>query len=64
VGFFVLWFLPQLELRTQSGIQAAAAEAPGAVPPADERTQEEQVAHAAGAGAPTSTAPPAGKPRD
>ena len=64
VGFFVLWFLPQLELRTQSGIQAAAAEAPGAVPAADERTQEEQVAHAAGAGAPTSTAPPAGKPRD
>jgi EmrB/QacA subfamily drug resistance transporter len=64
VGFFVLWFLPQLELRTQSGIQAAAAEAPGAVPPADERTQEEHVAHAAGAGAPTSTAPPAGKPRD
>jgi EmrB/QacA subfamily drug resistance transporter len=66
VGFFVLWFLPQLELRNQSGIQAqqaAAAEASDAVPPAVERTEQEQVAHAAGAAAPTSTAFPAGKPK-
>ncbi|UOY00882.1 MDR family MFS transporter [Blastococcus sp. PRF04-17] len=65
VGFFVLWFLPQLELRNQSGIQAqqAAAQQPDAVPPVVERTPEEEAAHAAGAAAPTSTAPPAGKPR-
>ena len=67
IGFFVLWFLPQLELRTQSGIQAqqaAAAQAPDAVPPAGERTPQEEVAHAAGATAPTSTAPPAGTAED
>jgi len=69
VGFFVLWFLPQLELRNQSGIQAqqaAAGEAaaPGAVPPAVERTPEQETVHAAGAAAPTSTAPPAGRPKD
>jgi hypothetical protein len=64
VGFFVLWFLPQLELRNQSGIQAAAAETADAVPPAVERTPQEEVAHAVGAAAPTSTAPPAGKPKD
>jgi EmrB/QacA subfamily drug resistance transporter len=67
VGFFVLWFLPQLELRSQSGIQAqqaAAAQNADAVPPAVERTPDEQAAHAAGAAAPTSTAPPAGKPKD
>ena len=29
VGFFVLWFLPQLELRNQSGIQAQQAAEPG-----------------------------------
>ncbi len=62
VGFFVLWFLPQLELRNQSGIQAqqaAAAQAADDVPPGGERTEQEQVAHAAGAAAPSSTAPPA-----
>jgi EmrB/QacA subfamily drug resistance transporter len=67
VGFFVLWFLPQLELRSQSGIQAqqaAAAQNADAVPPAVERTPDVQAAHAAGAAAPTSTAPPAGKPKD
>jgi EmrB/QacA subfamily drug resistance transporter len=67
VGFFVLWFLPQLELRNQSGIQAqqaAAAQAPDAVPPAVERTEQQHAAHAAGAAAPTSTAPPAGRPKD
>jgi hypothetical protein len=67
VGFFVLWFLPQLELRNLSGIQAqqaAAAQAADGVPPAVERTPEQEAAHAAGAAAPTSTAPPAGRPKD
>lgn len=65
VGFFVLWFLPQLELRNQSGIQAqqaAAAQRADAAPPAVERSEQAEVAHAAGASAPTSTAPPAGRP--
>lgn len=65
VGFFVLWFLPQLELRNQSGIQAqqaAAAEASGAEPPPADRATEDQVAQAAAVAAPTSTAPVAGKP--
>ncbi|MGY1806660.1 MDR family MFS transporter [Blastococcus sp. SYSU D00669] len=69
VGFFVLWFLPQLELRNQSGIQAqqagaGEAPAPDAVPPGVERTPGEETAHAAGAAAPTSTAPPSGRPKD
>jgi hypothetical protein len=70
IGFFVLWFLPEVPLRNQSGIQAqqeAAAEqaaAAGAVPPAVERTREEEAANAVGAAAPTSTPPPAGKPKD
>ncbi|MGY1617173.1 MDR family MFS transporter [Geodermatophilus sp. SYSU D00691] len=69
VGFFVLWFLPQLELRNQSGIQAqqagaGEAPAPDAVPPGVERTSGEEAAHAAGAAAPTSTAPPSGRPKD
>jgi MFS family permease len=66
IGFFVLWFLPQLELRNQSGIQAQAAgrdgEAPGTAVapdvPADQRAQS------VGASAPTSTAPPAGTAED
>src|SRR4051812_9981456 len=51
VGFFVLIFLPQLALRTQSGIQAAQAGPgeDGAVLAAE---------HAAGAAAPTSVEPP------
>jgi EmrB/QacA subfamily drug resistance transporter len=58
VGFFVLWFLPQLELRTQSGIQAQQeADGEDTEPaPADEAVQ------AVGAGAPTSVPPPAGRP--
>ncbi|WP_369139433.1 MDR family MFS transporter [Modestobacter versicolor] len=53
IGFFVLLFLPQLALRTQSGIQAAqagdgeAGDSPAAA-----------AAHAAGAAAPTSVEPP------
>ena len=68
VGFFVLWFLPQLELRNQSGIQAQQAAAddgcrrrPARRSSGRSRTQ---VAHAAGAAAPTSTAPPSGRPKD
>ncbi|MGY1605212.1 MDR family MFS transporter [Geodermatophilus sp. SYSU D00815] len=69
VGFFVLWFLPQLELRNQSGIQAQqeaadGAAPPDAVPPAVDRTPAQESAHAAGAAAPTSTAPPSGRPKD
>jgi EmrB/QacA subfamily drug resistance transporter len=78
VGFFVLLFLPQLPLRTQSGLQAMAERAPeageqpaagqepaaDAVPPALDRTPAQEAAHAAGAAAPTSTPPPAGKPKD
>jgi EmrB/QacA subfamily drug resistance transporter len=70
IGFFVLWFLPEVPLRNPSGIQAqqeaAAGEAAAAnaVPPAVERTQEEETANAVGAAAPTSTPPPAGKPKE
>jgi EmrB/QacA subfamily drug resistance transporter len=53
LGFFVLIFLPQLALRTQSGIQAAQSRQAGAG--ADPVLAAE---HAAGAAAPTSTAPP------
>ena len=53
VGFFVLVFLPQLALRTQSGIQAAQAGAGAEDGPAT------AAAHAAGAAAPTSVQPPA-----
>jgi EmrB/QacA subfamily drug resistance transporter len=54
LGFFVLIFLPQLALRTQSGIQAAQAGAGEAG--TDGPVQA--AAHAAGAAAPTSTEPP------
>jgi EmrB/QacA subfamily drug resistance transporter len=70
IGFFVLWFLPEVPLRNQSGIQAQqeaaadAAAATDAVPPAVERTPEEEAANAVGAAAPTSTPPPAGKPKE
>jgi hypothetical protein len=65
VGFVVLLFLPQVPLRNQSGIQARAAEqGPDAVPPAVERTPDEEAAFSAGSAAPTSTPPPAGKPRE
>jgi EmrB/QacA subfamily drug resistance transporter len=55
VGFFVLLFLPQLPLRTQSGIQAAQAGKDG------EQTTDSPTlaaANAAGAAAPTSVEPP------
>jgi EmrB/QacA subfamily drug resistance transporter len=62
LGFVVFLFLPQLKLSDKSGIQAAreaAAQTAGA-PDADD--PEEQVVQAVGAAAPTSTAPPAGRP--
>jgi EmrB/QacA subfamily drug resistance transporter len=61
VGFVVLWFLPELPLRTQSGIQAAQAEAAG-LATTDPHDPEEEAVDAAGAAAPTSTAPPVGRP--
>jgi len=63
VGFFVLWFLPQLELRNQSGIQArqGAAAGPGTGDPVD---AGEEVTEAVGAAAPTSVPPPVGRPGD
>ncbi|WP_164700229.1 MDR family MFS transporter [Modestobacter sp. KNN46-3] len=53
LGFFVLLFLPQLELRTQSGIQAQQA---GAREVTDDPNTA--AAHAAGVAAPTSVEPP------
>jgi EmrB/QacA subfamily drug resistance transporter len=68
LGLVVLWFLPELPLRSQSGIQAAQAEAAararaeaGQPEPDDE---DGQVVQAAGAAAPTSTPPPVGRPGD
>ncbi|WP_299952570.1 MDR family MFS transporter [uncultured Modestobacter sp.] len=56
VGFFVLLFLPQLALRTQSGIQAQqAGEGRPTDPAADDPATA--AAHAAGAAAPTSVEP-------
>jgi len=57
VGFLLLIFLPQLPLRTQSGIQAAQA-----APEDDDAALAS--ANAAGAAAPTSTPPPVGRPGD
>ncbi|WNV75110.1 MDR family MFS transporter [Geodermatophilus sp. DSM 44513] len=64
VGFLVFLFLPQLELSDKSGIQAAreADEQTAGAPEAED--PEEQVRQAVGAAAPTSTAPPAGRPGD
>jgi hypothetical protein len=54
IGFFVMLFLPQLELRNQSGMQARAEGGSGA--PAD-ATPAETATKAAGAAAPTSVSP-------
>jgi EmrB/QacA subfamily drug resistance transporter len=63
IGFVVLWFLPELPLRNQSGIQAARAAAADA---ADREATDagEQATQAVGAAAPTSTPPPVGRPGD
>jgi EmrB/QacA subfamily drug resistance transporter len=60
VGFFVLLFLPQLALRTQSGIQAAREGAAGGAATGDAAGDDpaQAAAHAAGAAAPTSSEPP------
>jgi EmrB/QacA subfamily drug resistance transporter len=63
LGFFVFLFLPQLALSDKSGIQAArAAQQTAGDPSADDAG--EQAAQAVGAAAPTSTAPPVGRPGD
>ncbi|HYO35373.1 MAG TPA: MDR family MFS transporter [Geodermatophilus sp.] len=63
IGFLVFLFLPQLALSDKSGIQARQAESQTAGDPeADDAAG--QAAQAAGAAAPTSTAPPAGRPGD
>jgi hypothetical protein len=67
IGFVVLWFLPELPLRSQSGIQAAQAEAAAARARAEEGGDDDaaaQAVHAVGASAPTSTPPPVGRPGD
>ena len=63
VGFVVLWSLPELPLRTQSGIQAAQAESAG-LAGSDPSDTGEQATRAVGAAAPTSVAPPVGRPGD
>jgi EmrB/QacA subfamily drug resistance transporter len=64
VGFFVFLLLPQLALSDKSGIQAAReAERQTAGDP-EARDGGEQAAQAAGAAAPTSVAPPTGRPGD
>jgi hypothetical protein len=63
IGFFVLIFLPQLELRMQSGIQAAQEGPDGAAPAEgpslrkDGDQPADEAARAAGAAAPTSVSP-------
>jgi EmrB/QacA subfamily drug resistance transporter len=59
VGFFVMLFLPEVPLRNQSGIQAQQS---GAGEITGTGTDAEEAAQAAGAAAPTSTAPPVGQP--
>jgi EmrB/QacA subfamily drug resistance transporter len=58
LGFFVLIFLPQLALRTESGIQAAQAGAGEAGADQADDGAAQAAAHAAGAAAPTSVEPP------
>ncbi|RBY78156.1 MFS transporter [Geodermatophilus sp. TF02-6] len=65
LGFFVVLFLPQLALRNVSGIQArqaAAAQTAGGT--AEDGDAAAQATQAVGAAAPTSTAPPQGRPGD
>jgi EmrB/QacA subfamily drug resistance transporter len=64
IGFFVFLRLPQLALSDKSGIQAAreAAQQTAGAPAGDDAAA--QVTQAVGAAAPTSTAPPVGRPGD
>jgi EmrB/QacA subfamily drug resistance transporter len=63
VGFFVFLFLPQLALSNKSGIQARQGAAAGTAT-SDPRDPAEQATEAVGAAAPTSVAPPVGRPGD
>src|SRR3954467_3499206 len=64
LGFVVFLFLPQLALSNKSGIQAAreAARQTAGDPSADDPAGE--AVQAVGVAAPTSTAPPVGRPGD
>jgi EmrB/QacA subfamily drug resistance transporter len=67
VSFFIMVFLPQLPLRNTSGIQAMQAgegAMDGSQAPAPAGGAEQQTVRAMGSAAPTSTAPPAGRPKD
>ncbi|MCW2699818.1 MAG: Drug resistance transporter, EmrB/QacA subfamily [Blastococcus sp.] len=63
IGFFVLWFLPQLTLSNVSGIQARQGAAAGTAT-SDQDDAGEQATESVGAAAPTSVAPPVGRPGD
>jgi EmrB/QacA subfamily drug resistance transporter len=63
LGFFLLLRLPELPLRDVSGIQAQQGEAAGTAT-SDPDDAGEEVTQAVGAAAPTSTAPPVGRPGD
>ncbi|MGY1680754.1 MDR family MFS transporter [Geodermatophilus sp. SYSU D01176] len=62
LGFVVFLFLPQLALSNKSGIQAAREAARQAAGAPSANDAGEQVPQAVGAAAPTSTAPPVGRP--
>jgi EmrB/QacA subfamily drug resistance transporter len=64
IGFFVFLLLPQLALSDKSGIQAAREAARQTAGEPTGQDAGEQAVQAAGAAAPTSTAPPAGRPGD
>ncbi|MCW2579752.1 MAG: Drug resistance transporter, EmrB/QacA subfamily, partial [Blastococcus sp.] len=65
IGFFVFLFLPQLALSEKSGIQALQEDdADGRGTAVTPDVEANQPAQAAGAAAPTSTAPPAGTAED
>jgi EmrB/QacA subfamily drug resistance transporter len=61
-GFAVFLFLPQLALSDKSGIQAAREAARQTAGARSGDDAAEQAAQAVGAAAPTSTAPPVGRP--
>jgi hypothetical protein len=63
IGFFVLIFLPQLTLSNKSGLQARQEAAAGTAT-SDPTDAGEEVVESIGAAAPTSTAPPVGRPGD
>jgi hypothetical protein len=64
VGFLVFLFLPQLALSDKSGIQAAREAAQQTAGDPEAADAGGQATQAAGAAAPTSVAPPTGRPGD